>query len=629
LPLLLVLLAMIGFGYPLALIFGLPLAKRDMNDLRKWEKEVVWARATTNLSNYLDSTTSTGSDIPKIYEFSFEGLNQNSILIKDNKIVDFDYSINDNKVLLKVDSGSGTLAEQKNFAVTWDKSLVKISDTVYSFEHSIDEKPYGRAVFIGSLLAKEAVVFSDYPPDGARARFSFRQATGPLLLDNHILVKDKDYRQEKQNIILNKAAKYGAKLRRISGDYAVLDAKNGLLVFAKPPNDIVRAASSVLRMAEKLKKIDSQNNIYAFSNHNIVEFDKNRHIFVGNRELSNDALRPKERIDGKTSVFSFKAKRGLVVLDSKLLKEAQDYDRNGEIISLTKTPSRNAKLRLYPDYFVIDPKKSEIQLSFTTDEDVWTSQYSFFSKPACGNTLMQCFFALPQHPVPFPHWIALRVKPFFSKFPISDQRNIIRAILYTTLGTLSALVLGGLVGIILAILFVLFRPLERALLPWTIASQTIPIIALVPVLLLVLGNFGITIQTSLLPTAIIGAYICFFPVVVSTVKGLRAVDPLTLDLMKSYAASPLEVFAKVRFPAAVPFFFTGIKLGAAAALLGALVAETESNNARGLGFQILGQVQSGNVADVWILLIISGILGIAIVRFVGFLQQIFAPWEHS
>ncbi len=165
--------------------------------------------------------------------------------------------------------------------------------------------------------------------------------------------------------------------------------------------------------------------------------------------------------------------------------------------------------------------------------------------------------------------------------------------------------------------------------PWTIASQTIPIIALVPVLLLVLGNFGITIQTSLLPTAIIGAYICFFPIVVSTVKGLRAVDPLTLDLMKSYAASPLEVFTKVRFPAAVPFFFTGIKLGAAAALLGALVAETESNNARGLGFQILGQVQSGNVADVWILLIISGLLGIGLVAFVNFLQRIFAPWEHS
>jgi NitT/TauT family transport system permease protein len=241
---------------------------------------------------------------------------------------------------------------------------------------------------------------------------------------------------------------------------------------------------------------------------------------------------------------------------------------------------------------------------------------------------MQCFYALPQHPVPFPHWIARRILPFFAKFPINDERNVLRAILYTSLGTVAALALGGAVGIILAVLFVLFRPLERALLPWAIASQTIPIIALVPVLLLVLGNFGITIQSSLLPTAIIGAYICFFPVVVSTVKGLRAVEPLILDLMKSYAAKPLEVFWKVRFPAAVPFFFTGLKLGTAAALVGALVAETESNNRRGLGFQILGQVQSGNVADVWILLLISSLLGVGLVALVTLLQRLLAPWER-
>ena len=177
-------------------------------------------------------------------------------------------------------------------------------------------------------------------------------------------------------------------------------------------------------------------------------------------------------------------------------------------------------------------------------------------------------------------------------------------------------------GLSLAVLFVLLRPLERALLPWVIASQTVPIIALVPVLLLVLGNFGITIQTSILPTAIIGAYIAFFPVVVGTVKGLRSVDPLALDLMRSYAASPRQVFMKVRFPAAAPFFFTSLKLGTAAALVGALVAETESNNRRGLGFQILGQVQSGNVADVWILLLISALLGVGLVALVGLVQRL-------
>jgi NitT/TauT family transport system permease protein len=159
-----------------------------------------------------------------------------------------------------------------------------------------------------------------------------------------------------------------------------------------------------------------------------------------------------------------------------------------------------------------------------------------------------------------------------------------------------------------------------------IASQTVPIIALVPVLLLVLGNVGITIQTSMLPTAIIGAYIAFFPVVVGTVKGLRSVDPLALDLMRSYAAGPREVFLKVRFPAAMPYLLTALKLGTAAALVGALVAETESNNRRGLGFQIIGQVQAGNVADVWILLIVSAGLGIGLVAIVGLVGRLLAPW---
>jgi NitT/TauT family transport system permease protein len=110
---------------------------------------------------------------------------------------------------------------------------------------------------------------------------------------------------------------------------------------------------------------------------------------------------------------------------------------------------------------------------------------------------------------------------------------------------------------------------------------------------------------------------------------LRSVDPLALDLMKSYAAGPLQVFLKLRFPTAVPFFFVSLKLGTAAALVGALVAETESNNRRGLGFQILGQVQSGNVADVWILLIVSALLGIGLVSLIGLVQRLLVPWERA
>ncbi|MCA9836335.1 MAG: ABC transporter permease subunit [Trueperaceae bacterium] len=373
---------------------------------------------------------------------------------------------------------------------------------------------------------------------------------------------------------------------------------------------------------------DGSNTVFTYPRA-IVENDDSRTLFVNDSSLIYKAERPEERVDGERADFHFESDHGLVVQDGVLLSDG-DYVREQNLIRFRQTPPRNAQLRQYPDYFVQDSERGEVVLGAApeTGARVWTDSYTIYARPACGDTLMACFFSLPQHPVPFPHWIAARVVPFFQKFPLTDERNIVRSTLYTSLGTLSSLALGGAVGIILAVLFVMFRPLERALLPWTIASQTIPIIALVPVLLLVLGNFGITIQTSLLPTAIIGAYICFFPVVVSTVKGLRAIDPLILDLMKSYAAKPLEIFWKVRFPAAVPFFFTGLKLGTAAALVGALVAETESNNRRGLGFQILGQVQSGNVADVWILLIISGLLGVGLVAFVGLLQRLFAPWER-
>jgi NitT/TauT family transport system permease protein len=378
-------------------------------------------------------------------------------------------------------------------------------------------------------------------------------------------------------------------------------------------------------------EINGTNQVFFLPQEMIVESDAERQILLDGRVLSTAAERPLERADGSTRTFTFESSTGLITVNEILRQEGQDYTRDGVTVTFQRPPERNARLRHSPDYLITDFRTGEITLSQPppVGASLITTRYTVYTRPGCGETLLDCFYALPQHPVPFPHWIAARTLPFFRRYPASDDRNVLRAILYTSLGTLAALGLGGAIGIVLAVLFVLFRPLERALLPWTIASQTVPIIALVPVLLLILGNFGITIQTSLLPTAIIGAYICFFPVVVSTVKGLRAVDPLILDLMRSYAAHPLTVFWKVRFPAAVPFFFTGLKLGTAAALVGALVAETESNNRRGLGFQILGQVQSGNVADVWILLLISALMGIGLVALVGLLQRRLAPWERS
>lgn len=615
LPIFIVLIFLILLGYPLALLFGLPLARRDIADIRKWQKETLTAQAPLEVSNR--------SQLP------FVSVPENAVLVQDGKLLEAPFRKQENTVVLESPSDN---------PVTWGETFQDASGryyNAYSFGEAIPDVDPERILYAGDKLLIEGSSQPRELPDGSRNTFTVEG--NPILVDDQVFVLEESltdpsdpltYKRNGQRITLSVVPAFGSNVRGLTGDYAVLEASVGTIVTSTAFQDI-RVANRVIRLAETLQgETNGDNKTFTFARGNVVEADKERAVFVDDRRLSDLAERPEERVDGAQKTFTFSSNNGLVVLDG-VVQDQADYERNANVITFKTAPPRNAELRQYADYYLTDFRKGEILLAEApaSGSTVWTSQYTVYSQPSCGENTLECFYALPQHPVPFPHWIAGRVPAFFRKFPLNDERNVIRAVLYTGLGTLASLALGGVVGSLLAVLFVLFRPLERALLPWTIASQTIPIIALVPVMLLVLGNFGITIQTSLLPTAIIGAYICFFPVVVSTVKGLRSVDPLILDLMKSYATNPLQVFRYVRFPAAVPFVFTGLKLGTAAALVGALVAETESNNKRGLGFQILGQVQTGNVADVWILLLISALLGVALVSFVGLLQRKVAPWE--
>lgn len=602
LPVLAVLIVLILLGYPLALLFGLPLALRDMRDLRKWEK----ATLTAQPPEQLNGTTLT-----------FANPAEDGVLVRDNIPVDTPYTASGETVTLQAEPGT--------LLVTWGGTLTPISETVYRYD---GELPDPLTFYLGDTLAVGSAAPAAETPDDVRVTFTFGDATGPVLLDDETLTEGTDYTQQGDTVTFAEAPGFGSELRRVSGDYAVLNEDT--VVFAAPPSGGVRAAESVVRLAERLSgEADGTNQRFTLAHPPVVETEP-YDIYVDSTPLSSDDERPEERVDGEATTFTFGSAEGIVTVEDAPQTEGESYTRDGSVVTFTEPPARNAQLRQYPGAFVTDFKTGEVLLATAppAGATVWTDTYTVYAQPGCGADVMACFLALPQHPVPFPHWIAARIVPFFNKFPLGDERNIVRAVLYTAAGTLSALGLGAAVGTLLAALFVMVRPLERALLPWLVASQTVPIIALVPVLLLVLGNVGITIQTSLLPTALIGAYIAFFPVVVGTVKGLRSVDPLALDLMKSYAATRTQLFTKVRFPAAVPFLFTSLKLAAAAALVGALVAETESNNRRGLGFQILGQVQSGNVADVWILLLISALLGVGLVALIGLLQRFIAPWER-
>ena len=149
-------------------------------------------------------------------------------------------------------------------------------------------------------------------------------------------------------------------------------------------------------------------------------------------------------------------------------------------------------------------------------------------------------------------------------------KSLVYHIWVTLSSTLVGFVLGTLLGIGLAVAIVHSKLLNKSLMPWIIASQTIPILAIAPMIIVVLGSVGLT---GLVPKSIISMYLCFFPVAIGMVKGLTSPDPMQLDLMRTYNASVSQVLWKLRFPAAMPFLFASLKVAVAIALTGAIVGE--------------------------------------------------------
>jgi NitT/TauT family transport system permease protein len=152
--------------------------------------------------------------------------------------------------------------------------------------------------------------------------------------------------------------------------------------------------------------------------------------------------------------------------------------------------------------------------------------------------------------------------------------------------------------------------------PWIIASQTIPILAIAPMVIVVLAAIGVT---GLLPKALISTYLSFFPVAVGMVKGLRSPDLMHLDLMNTYNASKSQTFWKLRVPAAVPFLMTSMKVAIAASLVGAIVGELPTGAVAGIGAKLLNASYFSNTIDVWSALVAGSIVAILLVGLVGLL----------
>jgi NitT/TauT family transport system permease protein len=188
--------------------------------------------------------------------------------------------------------------------------------------------------------------------------------------------------------------------------------------------------------------------------------------------------------------------------------------------------------------------------------------------------------------------------------------------------TLSATMLGFLIGtglgVLLAIGIVYNRAMDASVMPWAIASQTIPIIALAPMIIVVLNSVGVT---GLVPKAIISAYLSFFPVVVGMVKGLRAPEAMQLDLMKTWNASGIQGFLKLRLPSSLPYLFASMKIGIAAALVGTIVGELPVQQG-GLGVRLLSGSYYGQTVQIWAALFAAAILAATLVGIIGWVQRL-------
>ena len=177
--------------------------------------------------------------------------------------------------------------------------------------------------------------------------------------------------------------------------------------------------------------------------------------------------------------------------------------------------------------------------------------------------------------------------------------------IFTLRGAVVGFAMGAVFGLALAVALVHVRILERALVPLVVASQTIPIVALAPIIVVGLqaGWFGI---------AIVASYLTFFPVTVAAIRGLRAADPRAFELLRSYAAGRREILVKLRWPASYPYLFTAFKISATASIVGAIVGELPSGFREGLGGRILTAMQYYTLspADLWAAAIVTAGLGI-------------------
>jgi len=221
--------------------------------------------------------------------------------------------------------------------------------------------------------------------------------------------------------------------------------------------------------------------------------------------------------------------------------------------------------------------------------------------------------------LPTPHQVADELWATTVDKPVTSKRSLVYHGWVTLSATLLGFAIGTVMGILLAVGIVHNRAMEMSVMPWVVASQTIPILAIAPMIIVVLNAVGLS---GLLPKALISAYLSFFPVVVGMVKGLTSPDALQLDLMRTYSASRWQTFWKLRWPSSVPFLFTSMKVAVAISLVGAIVGERPTGAVAGLGARLLAGSYYGQTIQIWSALVTASVMAALLVGLVGFIEKL-------
>ena len=195
--------------------------------------------------------------------------------------------------------------------------------------------------------------------------------------------------------------------------------------------------------------------------------------------------------------------------------------------------------------------------------------------------------------LPSPHQVIKEIYKTTILKKVTSKRSLVWHGWITLSATLLGFMFGTTLGILLAVGIVFSKSMDMSVMPWVITSQTIPILAIAPMIIVVLNAVGVS---GLLPKAIISMYLSFFPVVVGMVKGLRAPDKMQLDQMHTWSASKATSFWKLRLPSSMPYLFASLKIGVAASLVGAIVGELPTGAVAGLGARLLAGSYYGPVS---------------------------------